>query len=388
MSRPILAAIITTDLRDDWRQYEKPEPAFGTAPSSLLQGFMGLEGCEVHVISCVQRPVASPAKLAENVFYHSVKLGKWGWMRGLYAGCVMAVRRKLREIKPDIVHGQGTERYCALSAVFSGFPNVVTIHGNMRLVAAVNKAPPFSFQWLAARLESFTFPRTGGVVCISNHTLKAVRGLAAKTWVVENAVDSAFFDVVRAPASPKRLICAASVGFLKNQNGLIEALDELAPKLPFELVFLGDPDRGSDYGRKFLELVRARPWCVHAGFVADRNEIRRYLSGATALVLPTREDNCPMVILEAMAAGVPVAASNVGGIPDLIENGTTGLLFDPEDPAGMRNAVEKMLRDDDFARAAAERAKKSALARFHPRRIAQKHLEIYREMMASGTGGA
>ena len=47
---------------------------------------------------------------------------KIGWLRTLYQGCVRATRRKLREIQPDIVHGQGTERDCAIGAVLSGFP--------------------------------------------------------------------------------------------------------------------------------------------------------------------------------------------------------------------------------------------------------------------------
>ncbi|HWB59843.1 MAG TPA: hypothetical protein VG733_10130, partial [Chthoniobacteraceae bacterium] len=111
------AAIIITDMREDWRRYSEPAPIFNAAPTALLSGMAGLPDCEVHIISCTQRPVASPAKLAPNIHYHSLVVGKWGWMRGLYAGCVMAVRRKLEEIKPDIVHGQGTERHCALAAV-------------------------------------------------------------------------------------------------------------------------------------------------------------------------------------------------------------------------------------------------------------------------------
>lgn len=388
MQKPLVVAIILTDLREDWRRYSEPAPLFNAAPTALLDGFAGLEGCEVHVVSCVQQLVASPEKLAQNIFYHSIKVDKWGWMRGGYAGCVMAVRRKLREIGPDIVHGQGTERYCALAAAFSGFANIVTIHGNMRCVAAINNAPPFTFQWLAARLESFTLPRTGGVICISTHGVEAVRELVAKTWLVENAVEPAFFGVQRAPLSPKRIVCPASVSQLKNQNALIEALDGLASKLSFELVFLGNPDPGQEYGRKFLELVRRRPWCVHAGFVADRAKMREFLAGATALVLPSREENCPMVVLEAMAAGVPVAASRAGGIPDLIEEGVTGMLFDPADPAGMCEAVEKLLADEVSASANAERARRTALARFHPCRVAQRHVEIYREVLERGTESA
>ncbi len=112
--------------------------------------------------------------------------------------------------------------------------------------------------------------------------------------------------------------------------------------------------------------------------------LRKHLAGATALVLPSREENCPMVILEAMAAGVPVAASNVGGIPDIVENNVTGLLFDPSNAAEMRGAVEKLLRDDGPAKGMAERAREMALTRFQPRRVARRHLEIYREVLESG----
>ena len=58
------------------------------------------------------------------------------------------------------------------------------------------------------------------------------------------------------------------------------------------------------------------------------------------MVLPSVEDNCPNVVLEAMAAGVPVAASSIGGIPDLIRPGETGALFYPRDVGGMAASIE------------------------------------------------
>ena len=61
---------------------------------------------------------------------------------------------------------------------------MVTIHGNIRLVAKVTRARPFSFWWNAARLETFTIPRSRGGVCITNYTREAVMDLAKKTWVV------------------------------------------------------------------------------------------------------------------------------------------------------------------------------------------------------------
>lgn len=90
-----------------------------------------------------------------------------------------------------------------------------------------------------------------------------------------------------------------------------------------------------------------------------------------------------MVVLEAMAAGVPVIASNVGGVPDLVTDGKTGLLIDPKRPETMRAAVEKLLADPGCAASLAEHAMHQAEARFHPRVIAERHIEIYREVCAS-----
>ena len=99
-------AILTTDSREHYRDYHNPAPHFGTAPEALLQGFSKLPGLEVHVVSCTQEQMRSPQKLAENIWFHSLVVPKIGWMRTLYQGCIRATRRKLREIRPDIVHGQ------------------------------------------------------------------------------------------------------------------------------------------------------------------------------------------------------------------------------------------------------------------------------------------
>ena len=110
-------AIVTTDNREPSKQYEAPAPwRFGTAPEALLQGLAACPEVEVHVVSCIRRPVRSPEKLASNIFFHSLVVPKAGWMSTLFLGCVRAVRGKLKEIQPAVVHGQGTEEYCSLAA--------------------------------------------------------------------------------------------------------------------------------------------------------------------------------------------------------------------------------------------------------------------------------
>jgi glycosyltransferase involved in cell wall biosynthesis len=376
-------AVLTTDNREHYKKYSLPAPYFGTAPEALLQGFAQLKDIEVHVVSCTRKRMHSPEKLASNIYFHEVLVPKIGWMRTLYQGCIRATRAKLREIQPDIVHGQGTERDCAISAVFSGYPNLLTIHGNHRLIAKVNQSKPFSYVWLAAKLETWTIPRSNGVVCITHYTEDAVKDLAKRTWVVPNAVDASFFEVNAQPVpeNPQKILCVGHISLRKNQNAFIRALDSLAPGGKFEVLFLGLAQAGRAYDDEFLQLVRERPWCGFGG-MANRAQLKEHLRDATGLALPSLEDNCPMVVLEAMAAGLPVVAAKVGGVPDLIEDGKNGFFCDPLDARSMADGVKKILQRNSAARDLARRAKAEAVRRFAPEVIARRHVEIYREVLS------
>jgi glycosyltransferase involved in cell wall biosynthesis len=374
--------ILTSDNRERYKDYNHPTPYFGPAPEALLQGFPALgKEVEVHVVSCLQSPAPSSEKIADNIWFHGLHVPKIGWLRTGYQGCIRAARKKIHEINPDLVHGQGTERDCSISAIFSGFPTVMTIHGNMRRVAQVNHARPFSFLWVTARLEAFTIPRSGGVVCITHYTQDSVAKLAKKTWVVPNAVNSRFFELQPAAVDPPVCLCVGTVCLLKNQNAFIRALDPLAAKRKFKVIFLGDTQENDPYCKEFLELVKNRPWCEYPGFKGGYEKLKPYFHQASLLALPTLEDNCPMVVLEAMAAGVPVVAARVGGVPDLVQDGKNGVLCDSQNAASMSGAVEKILTQPDFARALAVEAKRQAHERFHPVVIARRHLEIYRSVI-------
>src|SRR5258708_30735041 len=103
-------AIITTDNREHYRRYDLATPCFGPAIEALLQGLATRCSLEIHVVSCTQRPMAAPQKLSANTWFHLLHVPKIGWLRTGYQGCIRAIRRKLQELQPDIVHGPGTER--------------------------------------------------------------------------------------------------------------------------------------------------------------------------------------------------------------------------------------------------------------------------------------
>ena len=253
-------AFLTTDNREGIRDYTRQEPILGHAPEALLQGLVAMPDVEVHLVACLKQPVNAPEKIAPNIYYHSLIVPKIGWMRTGYQGCIRAVRKKLKEIQPDIVHGQGTERDCALSAVFSGFPNVLTIHGNMKAIAEIYRAPIGSFHWLAARLETVALKKAGGVFCNSAYTEKLVAPRTRKTWRVPNALRLDFFSPVP-PKNPAGVPILLNVGVNEPRKRQLELL-ELARRLQqrglkLELHIAGDRARHTDYGEKFSRALAA-----------------------------------------------------------------------------------------------------------------------------------
>jgi glycosyltransferase involved in cell wall biosynthesis len=371
---------ITTDNRTHFGDHGREMPYFGTAPEGLLQGFAKLPEHEIHVVSVAREHMNVPSKLAPNIYFHQPVLPPWGMGRSLFTGAVLSIRKLLREINPDIVHGQGTERDCALAAVFSGYPNVLTLHGNMRVHAkrGENKGKPY--YRLAAFLEGIALRKTDGVVSISSYTDELVKPLAKRTWLLPNAADSRYFEATHKPTQPPTIVFVGGLDERKNPVGFIKACAPLFEGTDWKFRLCGTGAKGSAYLAELEALAAQYQWIELAGW-KSREELLMEMERASLLVLPTFEDNCPMVVLEAMAVGLPVIASRVGGIPDLITDGETGLMFNPLNPSSMRGATERILSDAGLRNRLGEAAKREARERFHPEVIARAHLDIYREVL-------
>lgn len=374
-------AFITTDGRTVSNACDPEAPSFGTAPEALLSGFENLGNrVGIHVISVSRRVMKAPQQLAPNIWFHQPLVSNWGMGRSLFLGAVLAVRKVLAEIRPDIVHGQGTERDCALAAVFSGYPNVLTIHGNMRVHAIRGENQGKPYYRLAALLESLALRRTDGVVSISTYTDELVKPLAGRTWLLPNAADSRYFSATHRPQDPPTILFVGGLDERKNPLGFIEACGDLISRHGWRFKLCGTGAKGSPYLTVLETLAAKHTWIELVGW-KSREELLSEMERASLLVLPTLEDNCPMVVLEAMAVGLPVIASKVGGVPDLISDGRTGMLFNPLDPNSMRSATARMMEDSGLRERISLKAREDAKRRFHPKVVAEAHLAIYHEVL-------
>ncbi|HEY4285252.1 MAG TPA: glycosyltransferase family 4 protein [Chthoniobacterales bacterium] len=379
----IRVALLATDNREHHREYDLASPYFGTAVESLLQGLAQQPNLEIHVISCAQKPMVAPHKIADNIWYHLLPVPKFGWLRTGYQGCIRAVRRKLKELRPDIVHGQGTERECAISAAFSGFPNIVTIHGNLIQIARSMKPRPGTYLWCAAKLEEITLPRTHGIICNSAYTESVVRSRARQTWLVPNAVREAFFET---PSSNQRspkpvLLTIGVVSPYKRQIDVLKIAEGLHQEgHDFQIKFIGVANPMDPYARSFLNrLTKAANYAEHCSSESLSHLITTIDSASALIHLPS-EESFGLVVAEALARNLKFFGTDVGGLRDIADGVEGAELFAIGDSARIQSSISDWMQSGcPLPTTAANEMRR----RYHPDVIASRHAEVYSEIVAA-----
>lgn len=224
----------------------------------------------------------------------------------------------------------------------------VDIEDGLKAAGAVRS--PFLAS-LAGRYTRWALKRCSVSVCISRFLREKYGN---DRTIILNECSVMESDVSPSPAPPGRPLILY-VGRLTSEKGvdvLLRAFSRVTTPALLEIV-----GAGSERSR-LEELVRdlgISEGVRFAGGIADRTELVAKYRYATLFVLPSRSEGLGCVLLEAMSAGTPIVATNVGGIPELVRDGWNGFLVPPEDPSAMAGAIDRMLADGDLRALCAQR---------------------------------
>jgi alpha-maltose-1-phosphate synthase len=179
------------------------------------------------------------------------------------------------------------------------------------------------------------------------------------------------------------------VGRITRQKGvpvLLRAAADLDPGVQLVLC-AGQPDTpelGAEVSRMVDELQAARQGVVWLQGMLERHEVIQLLSHATAFVCPSLYEPLGIVNLEAMACGTAVVASRIGGIPEVVVDGETGLLVPPEEPDALAAALNELARDPERAEAMGRTGRERAISEFDWTAIAAQTAALYAEIAPTG----
>jgi glycosyltransferase involved in cell wall biosynthesis len=184
-------------------------------------------------------------------------------------------------------------------------------------------------------------------------------------------------DVRRTSCAPARdpvvVGTVAALHYWKGLDVLLDACARIDRRVVVEIL-------GDGYARGELEEQAAR-LNVDARFRGEVTDVRPQIEDFDVFVLPSRAENLPISILEAMASAVPVVATRVGGVPELLDEGAAGLLVDPENPAALAGAIQSLIDDPAERQRLGEAGARRVKEYFDPHVISRKTIDLYERLI-------
>jgi L-malate glycosyltransferase len=349
---------------------------------------LAVRGHNVHVIS-----TEMPFRLGEfqaGLSFHQVHTPTYPLFRE--PQYLLSLANKIvqvaREFRLDVIHAHYAvphataallaKQVLELSSEVQAPKLIATLHGTD--ITLVGNDPSYS------EIVAYSIDQSDCVTAVSQSLRTSTRedlGITRGIEVIPNFLDCDVHRRHPAPELRKRLtrcddgtklvVHVSNFRPVKRIDAVLQVFDRIRQEVPARLLLVGDgPELGTAYrlGRQLgiSDLVDA---------VGAQEEVMPLLSVADVFLLPSSQESFGLAALEAMACEVPVVASNVGGLPEVIENGVAGFLHPPDDLDGMAASAIRLLRDPELHRAVARAARHRVCEKFSAERIVPMYERCY-----------
>jgi glycosyltransferase involved in cell wall biosynthesis len=163
----------------------------------------------------------------------------------------------------------------------------------------------------------------------------------------------------------------------KGHKEFFTALASLKDRYPVQGLVIGGGRRETEMRQLAVEMGLEE----RVRFLGQRDDVPDLLAALDIFVLPSHSEGVSLALLEAMAAGLPVIASRVGGLPEVVTDGDTGLLIPPQDPEALAAALARLLDEPAWAKKLGENARRQVEENFSLERLGREINEIYGELV-------
>jgi N-acetyl-alpha-D-glucosaminyl L-malate synthase BshA len=298
-----------------------------------------------------------------------------------------------RDERLDIVHAHyaiphATAGYLArqilAAAPGNGVPRVVTtLHGTDITLLGSDRS--------YSEIVAFSIEQSDGVTAVSE-SLKADTyrelGVSHEIRVIPNFIDcdknrrqdASQIRARLAPRGEKLLIHVSNFRSVKRVAAVVEIFAQVNQQVPSRLLMIGEgPDLAeANAVAKSLGIIK------RVEFLGEQDRVVPLLSASDVFLLPSSQESFGLAALEAMACGLPVVASRVGGLAELVDDGVSGFLHHPQDVRGMADSVVRLLTDAALYAQASAAARATAELRFQDSIVVPRYELFYEEILASG----
>ena len=305
---------------------------------------------------------------------------------------IQKLKRLVAKVQPDLIqtHAVKSHFLVRLSGIPNSIPWIAFHHGYTSTTWRTD---------LYNELDRWSLRAATQMVTVSHASLGQLRTKGVppeRVKVIHNAVptgygiemgDSSQIDVLRStlgiPVGQKVILSVGRLSREKDQVSLVEAISELRGSFSPYLVILGE---GPEH-KTILEKTRLLGLTDKVILTGQQDDIGPFYSLADVVVISSRSEGSPNVLLEALAAGVPLVATSVGGIPEMVRDGEHALLVPHGDPKQMANSIARIFAETDVARSLVENGRKLVQTRFSPAERVRTLAGMYRHILQSRNEG-
>lgn len=305
----------------------------------------------------------------------------------LFQNIRLMVQKILDKIKPDIVHGIGIEHIWPYIAVKSGYHNVVTIHGIPSEIIRKVKTPILTRMRYFKILERTVLKKARNIISISPYVADVLgRKTTARFFPVENAHSLIYHNLHANPGESKVILFVGDTLERKALNELLVAFSKICDldfALDWQMHVIGPVHKGAYFDnhiQKTISNFNLQDRIIFKGFLFPDKLAKEY-ENAALLALCSLEETAPGCIAEAMAAGLPVVACGISGVPYMVEDGRSGFLCEPRNVEMLSDKLKILMKNLEMRNRMGARGKEIAAKRWRPDIIAEKTNGVYKAIL-------
>ena len=361
----------------------------------LTQALARRDDIELHVVSCVKGLKKKKIEVRDQVIFHWLPTKSRFYLARATTVDLLRVRREYEEINPDLIHAQGFSEYALASN--GKIPLLLSIHGIESLVPTTFSLNHFSgfvgyYRRLIGKYISLhSLQQADAIICNSGkYVTNILESLlkSKKKYYVFNPIADDFFHLQSPVKNSSNILWVGNIHERKNLIDLIRAFAKVVGHFPeTQLLIVGEVSEPG-YQNRMVEEIQKYNLQTKIRFLGkiSQSDLLRIYQESTLFVMTSIEETAPMALAQAMAAGKPIVATRVGGIPWMVEDGRSGVLVTPGDIEGLSDAIRKILSDKNLQDVMGKAGKLLAVEYFSATKVAERTTQVYFEMIKGKNG--
>jgi glycosyltransferase involved in cell wall biosynthesis len=348
---------------------------------NIMDRLRSYNDLEIHVISISKEIKKDFVLKKEGVTVHQIKAIKLPMTVAGVTIYPIKMLREVKKIKPDLIHGQmiGAPYGLAAGILSKKYPTLLTVHTIIKQTSKTNRTLFGRIHDSLWRLlERWELKRIPYVIVVTPHLKEELKKDGARDIsVIPNGIDASWFDIPDKSIAG-RILFVGRIRAGKGIDNLIKAMKLIINEGDNAHLHVVGPTDDARYLKYLQELTKKMDVSEQVEFIGsipDDALLNEYAE-CSIFVLPSSVESHPIVLLEAMASGKPVIATNVGGIPYMIEDGKDGLLVDYGDIEGLAGKILLLMNNKKLGDDIAESGKKKAM-KYTWETVSERTYELY-----------